>query len=150
MRCYLCRFSSDKVAADMNRFIEENIGEMHPDVIASEVREYLTVQNNQPTVDGGDIREDNSMVMPVDMIKEHIYLHTLNPVIRTGVMLRSLVELEEKMKADLFKTDAEGQNMGLDPKRIEAYLRLQAQQINLYKSNPTRLMFASANGGDGP
>lgn len=133
MKCYLCQFNTDPLATEMNLFIEENIGKMHPDVIAAEIREQLLAQN-----------ED----MPADTIREHISVHTLNPVIRTGVMLRSLVDLEQKMKAEMSKTDAEGQNLGLDPKCIEAYLRLQNAMINLYKCQPTRLMYAPNNGGD--
>lgn len=136
--CFLCRFNTDVNAIAMNKFIEENIGVMHPDAIAQEVHGFLAqlMETN-----------DDLVLISVDTIKEHIYLHTLNPVIRTGVMLRSLVDLEEKMKAELFKTDSQGQNAGLDPKRIEAYLRLQAQQMNLYRTNPTRLMFMPQQGG---
>ena len=134
--CFLCRYSTDRNAINMNKFIEENIGMMHPDIIAQEVHNVLS--QLMDTNDGS-----SASLISVETIKEHIYLHTLNPVIRTGVMLRSLVDLEEKMKAELFKTDAQGQNAGLDPKRIEAYLRLQAQQMNLYRTNPTRLMFMS-------
>ena len=133
--CFLCRFSADHNAVNMNKFIEENIGTMHPDIIAQEVHTVLSQLM--------DTNDGSASLISVETIKEHIYLHTLNPVVRTGVMLRSLVDLEEKMKAELFKTDSQGQNAGLDPKRIEAFLRLQAQQMNLYRTNPTRLMFAS-------
>lgn len=137
--CFLCRFNTDPHATAMNKFIEENIGTMHPDIIAQEVHNFL-----------GQLMETNDEqdLISVDTIKEHIYLHTLNPVVRTGVMLRSLVDLEERMKEELFKTDSQGQNAGLDPKRIEAYLRLQAQQMNLYRTNPTRLMFMPQHQGN--
>ena len=133
VNCYLCRFNTHRDAIEMNQFIEENIGYMHPDVIAHEVHSELT---NRMT--------DGQGTMTPCMIKEHICSHTLNPVVRIGIMLRGLLDLDEKMKNDLYKIDAQGQSLGLDPKMIDAYLRLQNQVINLYKSDPARLPYNKA------
>ena len=116
----------------MNQFIEENIGIMHIDAIAHEV--HLELSNRTSMSDECD-------VMSPCMVKEHICSHTLNPTIRIGIMLRSLLDLDNKMKNDLYKLDSQGQCLGLDPKMIDAYLRLQNQVINLYKSDPSRLPF---------
>jgi hypothetical protein len=132
--CFLCRFNTHRDAIEMNQFIEENIGHMHPDVIAQDVHAELA---NRMT--------DGHESMSPSMIKEHIYSHTLNPVIRIGIMLRGLVDLDDKMRNDLYKIDAQGQSLGLDPKMIDAYLRLQSQVINLYKSDPARLPFNKAH-----
>ena len=134
VNCFLCRFNTHKDAIEMNQFIEENIGHMHPDVIAQDVHAELA---NRMT--------DGNEAMSASMIKEHIYSHTLNPVIRIGIMLRGLVDLDDKMRHDLYKIDAQGQSLGLDPKMIDAYLRLQSQVINLYKSDPARLPFNKAH-----
>ena len=134
VNCFLCRFNSHRDAIEMNQFIEENIGFMHPDVIAHEV--HLELANRMS--DGHD-------VMTQCMVKEHICSHTLNPVVRIGIMLRGLLDLDEKMKNDLYKVDAQGQCLGLDPKMIDAYLRLQNQVINLYKSDPARLPYNKAH-----
>jgi hypothetical protein len=45
------------------------------------------------------------------------------------------------MRGDLHKTDTNGQHLGLDPKMIDAYLRVQGQILNVYKSEPTRMLF---------
>ena len=120
----------------MTQFIEENIGTMHVDTLAHEVHLELVncsqVQNRM--VDDFD-------TMHPEVIREHISSHTLNPVIRMGIMLRGLLDLDDKMKNDLHKLDAQGQSLGLDPKMIEAYLRLQNQVVNLYKCDATRMMF---------
>jgi hypothetical protein len=92
---------------------------------------------------------DGHETMTHSMIKEHIYSHTLNPVVRIGIMLRGLLDLDDKMKNDLYKIDAQGQSLGLDPKMIDAYLRLQNQVINLYKSDPARLPFNKAHQQNG-
>ena len=135
VHCYLCRYNNtNRDVVEMNQFIEENIGHMHPDAIAHEVHCELL---NRMT-DGCESRS-------VGMIRDHIYTHTLNPVVRIGIMLRGLVDLDDKMRNDLYKIDAQGQSLGLDPKMIDAYLRLQSQVINLYKSDPARLPFNKAH-----
>jgi len=139
VNCFLCRFNTHKDAIEMNQFIEENIGHMHPDVIAQDV--YAELDNRMT-----DEHESRSP----GMIKEHICSHTLNPVIRIGIMLRGLVDLDDKMKNDLYKIDAQGQSLGLDPKMIDAYLRLQSQVINLYKSDPARLPFNRGHQSNNP
>lgn len=130
--CFMCRFNTHKDVALMNQFIEENIGFMDLEIISHEV--FVELNNrNQGMSDNEPMTEA--------MVKEHITSHTLNPVIRVGMMLRSLFDLEGKMKHDLYKVDAQGNNMGLDPKMIDSYLKLQNQAINLYKSDPTRMPY---------
>jgi hypothetical protein len=120
----------------MHQFIEENIGSMHIDTLAQEVHQELVGRSQAQ----GRMMDEFDTMHP-NMIKEHITTHTLNPVIRMGIMLRGLLDLDDKMKNDLHKLDAQGQTLGLDPKMIEAYLRLQTQVMNLYKCDPTRMMF---------
>lgn len=130
--CFMCRFNTHKDVVLMNQFIEENIGFMDLNVISHEV--FVELNNrNQGMSDNEPMTEA--------AVREHITTHTLNPVIRVGMMLRSLFDLEEKMKHDLYKVDAQGNNMGLDPKMIDSYLKLQNQAVNLYKSDPTRMPY---------
>jgi hypothetical protein len=138
--CFLCRFSNHRDAVDMNQFIEENMGFMNLDAIAREVHLELINRNHGMT---------DSEPMTEQGVREHITSHTLNPVIRVGIMLRGLLDLDDKMKNDLYKVDAQGQCLGLDPKMIDAYLRLQNQVINLYKSDPSKLPYYKLHGGGG-
>ena len=105
---------------------------MNLDVIAQEVQTELTKCSSNGMT--GDI--NNLAIISQFMIKEHITSHTLNPMIRIGIMLQ-LLDLDDKMKNDLYKVDAQGQCLGLDPKMIDA--------INLYKSNPAKLPFNKSN-----
>ena len=132
MSCFMCRFNTHKDVILMNQFIEENIGFMDLDIISHEVFTELN-NRNQGMSDHEPMTEA--------LVREHITSHTLNPVIRVGMMLRSLFDLEGKMKHDLYKVDAQGNNMGLDPKMIDSYLKLQNHAINLYKSDPTRMPY---------
>lgn len=121
----------------MTQFIEENIGTMNVDAIAHEVSRELSECESMMDHDSAHVSEA--------MVKEHILSHTLNPVIKVGIMLRGLFDLDDKMKRDLYKVDAQGQNLGLDPKMIDAYLRLQNQMINVYKSDPSKLPYYKLN-----
>ncbi len=134
--CFLCRFNTHKDSIEMNQFIEENIGSMHLDTLAHEV--HLELVNRSQSQNR---MMDEFDTMNPSVVREHICSHTLNPVVRMGIMLRGLLDLDDKMKNDLHKLDAQGQSLGLDPKMIEAYLRLQNQVVNLYKCDPCRMMF---------
>ena len=135
--CFLCRFNNNRDAVEMHQFIQENIGTMHVDTLAREVHAEL-VHRQEPMDDtcGESIR--------VEIIREHITTHTLNPVVRVGMMLRELLDLKDQMRGDLHKTDANGQHLGLDPKMIDAYLRVQGHILNVYKSEPTKMLFVPA------
>jgi hypothetical protein len=139
--CFLCRFNTHKDAVDMHQFIEENIGLMHLDTLSNEV--HLELMNR---CQGSSMMNEFVDGMHPVVVREHISSHTLNPVIRMGIMLRGLLDLDNKMKNDLHKLDAQGQSLGLDPKMIEAYLRLQTQVVNLYKCDPNRMMFKNPTG----
>jgi hypothetical protein len=128
MDCFLCTYNTHEDAVDMNQFIHENIGVMHTDVLAKEVHTQMQMRQGESAP-------------CVELIRKHITMHTLNPTVRMGIMLRGLLDLEEKMKGDLYKIDSNGNNLGLDPKMIEVYIRLQNQISNLYKSKPNEMLF---------
>ena len=126
--CFLCTFNTHKDAVDMNQFVHENIGIMCTDMLANEIYQQLQVRQ----ADKG---------MSFDTIKRHITMHTLDPTVRMGIMLRGLLDLEDKMKKDLYKLDSIGHNLGLDPKMIDAYVKLQNQISTLYKNKPSEMLF---------
>ena len=126
--CFLCTFNNHVDAIDMNQFVHENIGIMCTDVLAKEV--HLQLQTRQ-----GDSAPS------FETIRRHITMHTLNPTVRMGIMLRGLLDLEDKMKGDLYKLDSNGQNLGLDPKMIDAYIRVQNQISTIYKCKPNEMLF---------
>ena len=132
MRCWLCQFNTNRHAILMNQFIQDNIATMDLDTIAIEVSNALT--SNATACSGNGL-------IDAQTVKEHITSHTLNPTVRLGVALRSLLDLSEKVRGDLDKKDANGQSMGLDPKMIDAYIRLQSQILNVYKSETNKMMF---------
>ena len=126
--CFLCTHNIHQDAVDMNQFVHENIGIMCTDVLAREVHKCLQERqkDDAPTY---------------ETIRRHITMHTLNPTVRMGIMLRGLLDLEDKMKGELYKLDSSGQNLGLDPKMIEAYIRVQTQISSIYKCKPNKMLF---------
>jgi hypothetical protein len=130
MRCWLCTHNTEQLAMSMTQFIQDHVGTMDLDILAAEVHNELS---GQIDTDGIDVRT----------VKEHITTHTLNPTVRLGVTLRNLLDLSEQVRGDLRKVDATGQSMGLDPKMIDAYIRLQGQILNVYKSETNRMMFGT-------
>jgi hypothetical protein len=126
--CFLCTFNNHVDAIDMNQFVHENIGIMCTDVLAKEVHSQLQTRQ-------GDSAPS------FETIRRHITMHTLNPTVRMGIMLRGLLDLEDKMKGDLYKLDSNGQNLGLDPKMIDAYIRVQNQISTIYKCKPNEMLF---------
>ena len=143
VNCFLCLYyyNTHKDAIEMNQFIEENIGYRTLDVIAQEVHTELSKRSRNGITDDIDILA----LISHSMIKEHPTSHTLNPVIRVGIMLRGLLGLDDKMKNDLYKVNTQGQSLGLDPKMIDGYLQLQNQVINHYQSDLAKLKFNQSN-----
>ena len=120
---------------DMNQFIYDNIASMSQDALVSEVLNEM--RTRQPSVHE----------ITADTIRDHIQTHTLNPTIRIGLTLRNMLDLSDKVRSHLDKVDANGQNMGLDPKMLDSYIRLQNQILNMYKSETNKMLFNTNSGG---
>ena len=133
--CWLCKFNTHRDAMDMNQFIYDNIASMSQDALVSEVLNEM--RTRQPSVHE----------ITADTIRDHIQTHTLNPTIRIGLTLRNMLDLSDKVRSHLDKVDANGQNMGLDPKMLDSYIRLQNQILNMYKSEPNKMVFNTHSGG---
>ena len=129
--CWLCKFNTHKDASEMHQFIHDNIGTMSTRTLACEVHAELRTRHP----DEDEINENT--------IHEHIQSHTLNPTIRLGITLRNMLDLSDSVRGSLQKIDTHGQNMGLDPKMIDAYIRIQGQILNLYKSETNKMLFNS-------
>ena len=136
--CWLCKFNSDRDAIDMNQFIQENIASMPVETLAREVAAEL--QNRKPNLTDADL--------DVVTIQHHIQSHTLNPTVRIGITLRHMLDLSDKVRGHLDKVDKDGQNLGLDPKMLDSYIRLQSQILNIYKSETNRMLFNTTTGNN--
>ena len=118
MSCWLCRFNHTTEAKTYHTFVIENLGRMSLDQMALDISEKIP-----------DSREQ---------ITQHFQSHTLHPSLKITAMLRELLTLSTSMKDSL--QDEQGR---LDPRAVDAYLKLQMQILTIYKLGETKkLMFA--------
>ena len=115
----------------MNQFIQENIASMPLETLAQEVSAELQSRKGNLF----DTEFDPAIILG------HIQNHTLNPTVRIGITLRHMLDLSDKVRGHLDKVDTHGQNLGLDPKMLDSYIRLQSQILNIYKSETNRMLF---------
>jgi hypothetical protein len=77
-----------------------------------------------------------------DRVLEHIECHSLHPICKLSVMLRSLMKLTEDLQQNMRKHDEDG-NLIMDSKLIEMYLKTQTQILTIYKTVETnKLLFS--------
>ena len=126
--CWLCLYNQTNDARLFHTFIVENVGSMSPDTMAREISRKLTAL--QPDENGTGF----------DDCLAHIKQHTLTPVVRLSMMLRSLLKISDNMSVTL---DGMGDDVGSDLKLIDAYLKVQTQILLLYKNPDTnKMLFA--------
>jgi hypothetical protein len=127
-RCWLCLYNQTNDARLFHTFIVENVGSMSPDTMAGEISRKLTALH--PDENGTS----------VEVCLGHIKQHTLTPVVRLSMMLRSLLKISDNMSVTL---DGMGDDVGSDLKLIDAYLKVQTQILLLYKNPDTnKMLFA--------
>lgn len=128
--CWLCVYSSSQTAKFVHTYTTENTGAVSPPIMAGEMSRIIT--ENHPDAEGASART----------CLEHLTSHTLTPVIQLSIMLRSLIKLRDEMRKSLHAYNEDGRAQ-LDPKSIEAYLKVQNQIALIYKTNePNKLLFS--------
>lgn len=128
--CWMCVYSSSPTAKFVANYMTENVGTVSPPIMAAEINRLI--MDNHPDAEGASPRT----------CLEHLTSHTLTPVIQFSIMLRSLIKLRDEMRKSLHAYNEDGRAQ-LDPKSIEAYLKVQNQITLIYKTNePNKLLFA--------
>jgi hypothetical protein len=128
--CWLCLYSHSTDAKMFSQFVVDNVGCASMISIAQQISEDL--QERHPDAEGTSINN----------ILQHIESHSLHPVCKMAVMLRSLLRLTEDLQHNMRKHDEDG-NLIMDPKLIEMFLKTQTQIMSIYKTVETnRLLFS--------
>lgn len=126
--CWLCLYNQTNDARLIHSFVVENVGSMSPDSMAHEISRKL--ESLHPNENGTNHQD----------CLEHIKHHTLTPVVRLSLMLRSLLKLSDEMSLTL---ERRGEDIGIDLKLIDSYLKVQTQIVLLYKNPDTnKMLFA--------
>ena len=128
--CWMCVYSSCPTAKFITNYMTENVGTVSPPIMAAEISRII--MEKHPDSEGASPR----------ICLEHLTSHTLTPVVQFSIMLRSLIKLRDEMRKSLHAYNEDGRAQ-LDPKSIEAYLKVQNQIALIYKTNePNKLLFA--------
>lgn len=128
--CWLCSYSHTTDAKMFSQFVVDNVGCASMINIAQQISEDL--QERHPDAEGTSTAS----------VLQHIESHSLHPVCKMAVMLRSLLKLTEDLQHNMRKHDEDG-NLIMDPKLIEMFLKTQTQIMSIYKTVETnRLLFS--------
>ena len=135
--CWLCDYNREPEARMVTQFIAENAGNMGVPQLAAAVHDVLA--SSMPDGEG----------IGIDVIKEHITTHTLMPAVRVAGILRSLLDLSDKLSTTLTTEDEDG-NPTIEKKNVEAYLKVTAEIMQMYRSgNVNRLLFSGVDPAGG-
>lgn len=135
-KCWLCTFCTHPHAKRITQFICNNIGTMDTLHMASQIKD--DVLDTFPRAMG--IRKRD--------VLRHIHEHMLHPNVKMASVLRSLVTLAETLRTSVYQRDAETNEVMVDIKGTDSYLKVLAQISNVYKMDGSKMLF-STNGSEG-
>jgi hypothetical protein len=128
-RCWLCTFAPHPTAIEMHNFIIANISCMDVKYIANQVRDTIM---ERFTHSSGARRRD---------VRRHITQHMISPQVKIASTIRSLIEVADTLKGGLTHRDPETNEVLVDIKNTELYLKVTSQVITAYKLDTTKLLF---------
>jgi hypothetical protein len=130
LRCWLCEFSDDDECTKIHRLITAKAGVMGVDQLAGVVHEILS--RHVPDAQG----------IGLDDVKAHITNHLLSSSVRVAGILRSLLDLTDRLQGILMTVDEDG-NIVVDAKNVAVYLKVVSETMQMYKTgDPCKLMFS--------
>jgi hypothetical protein len=130
--CWLCTFCNDVIAKEVTLFIASNIATIDTLHMASQIKdEILTLY---PKAKGARKRD----------ILRHIREHMLHPNVKMASIIRSLITVAESLRTSIHQQDPESDNVIMDLKSIDMYLKVLTQIANAYKMDSNKLLFATA------
>jgi hypothetical protein len=128
-RCWMCTFAPHPVATLMHEFVASNVATMDLHYIASQIKDEI--KSKFPHASGARKRD----------IMRHIAEHMINPHVKIASTIRSLVTVAETLKAGLTHRDSDTNEVLVDIKNTELYLKVVAQIVAAYKLDSTKLLF---------
>jgi len=83
-------------------------------------------------------------LLTADQIKIHFLEHSLEPTTYLSEEIRSLREVTDVIKRNLFERDVQG-HLDCNPKKLADLLKVQQQILTLYNSNVSKMCFFNRN-----
>lgn len=126
--CWLCTFSSSPMAVEMLEFISQGIHTMDIMFLASQVRH--TILERYPYAMGVRKRD----------IARHIRTHMLDGNVKMACNIHSLSSLAETLRHSLHQVDPNTEEVLIDVKVSELYLKVLAQMASIYRTVDAKKM----------
>jgi hypothetical protein len=133
-KCWLCTFSPHPVAVEMHNFVIANVSSMDFQYIASQIKDEI--KGTFPHAAGARRRD----------ITRHITQHMIAPQVKIAATIRSLVTVADTLKAGLTHRDPDTNEILVDIKNSELFLKFTAQLLAAYKVDSTKLLFGKPAG----
>ena len=128
-RCWLCEYAGDPDERKLSKYVQDNVALIGTDQMAFALQEELF------RIAPGSLGTTTSD------IRAHITTHMLNPTVRVASILRTLLDLVDKLSGIISTTSDDGV-VTLDSKNISVYLNVVNEVMKLYKTGEaSRLMF---------
>lgn len=133
--CWLCTFCTHMKAKQISSFIEGQVPHMSLLHIAEQVKHEIL--SEYPDALGARKRD----------IVRHMQLHMLAPQVRMAAVLRSLISLGESIRLTILTRDLETDEVIIDGRQTELYLKVLHQVQGAYKMDSSKMIFSEAQGG---
>lgn len=113
----------------MNAFVVENVSLMDFKHMASQIKDEILAE--YPAAQGARKRD----------ILRHIQQHMIAPGVKMASTIRSLVMVAETLRMGLHHRDPETNEVLIDIKNTELYLKVISQIMAAYKMDSSKLLF---------
>ena len=128
-KCWLCTFCTNPLAVNLQAFASENVSSMDFEYMAAQIRSQIL--SEYPRADGVGVND----------IMRHLQQHMISPKIKMAATIQSLLMVAETLQMGLQHRDPETDEVLVDTKNTELYLKVIAQIMAAYKMDSSKLMF---------
>lgn len=128
-KCWLCTFSTHTLAKQVTSFVCSSVANMDTLHMAAQIKDEI--MDRFPNAIGARKRD----------IIRHITEHMLAPNVKMAAVLRSLVTVAETLRGTMHQRDPVTDEVIVDLKSTEMYLKVLTQITTTYKMDGSKLMF---------
>lgn len=135
--CWLCTFSSTRVAKQIAAFVSSSAGTMDPAIMADQIKRLVLA------------KYPHALGIGRMTVLRHLREHVLLPNVRMAGIVRSLITLAETLRCTLQQIDDETGEVMIDIKNTELYLKVVSQIHSVYRTDGSKMLFSPAVPGAG-
>lgn len=128
--CWLCTFSSTRVAKQITSFVSSNAGTMDPAIMADQIKRLILA------------KYPHAIGIGRMTVLRHLREHMLLPNVRMAGIVRSLITLAETLRCTLQQIDDDTGEVMIDIKNTELYLKVISQIHSVYRTDGSKMLFS--------